>query len=1047
MSGITISSMKKSLKELFSKLVVAKENLSRLKTSVPYDINTLNHKLQELINKHQSNAEDIIREVELHLPLAKEHGKILSSDWINKCRNLRQLLAEIDGLDNELNASPRLISLPWSDNNWNVSEKLSNSYKPIVGGDAPEMLRVGKIIEVGNLSFQENLELLEEIPAFVPIRRLSSQSKLKLPGHIVIFSNDSQSRQEALYALESIALRLISTFPIRKVRGAFIDPVGMGGTFPFKSLPDFIVGKQTYTRSEDVKEQLRKLTVHVEQVIQNYLSKYYQTIEEYNSEKSAIVEAYRYLCVADFPTNFDSNSWEDLKSLLVNGAKAGAYGIIHVDETLDRPRNFSYDIFRDSCTVIRPTDKSYKDKVIFNLIMPNGLECKIILDEPPQSEQFNAITSVIGEAAKNIQTDTVAFSDIHPQDLWTGDSRKELRASIGITGARNYIDFWMGNNEEGLVASSGLLAGKPGAGKSYTLHAIINSLAMKYSPDELEMYLLDFKEGVEFQIYINPEQSSRLSDTDDLSNDKALPHARVISVESDREFGLSVLQKVQKEIEERANKFKTPGVNVENLNQYREKTGYLMPRILVVIDEFQYMFQDRDKITDSLNLIFEDITRRGRAFGIHLLIASQSPSVPNMSSRIYSYIDLRMAMQMDRNTASSVLAEGNTDAVDLLDRPGKLIYNSDLGRKGGNNIGQVADVSQEARVNALLKIQEKVAREAYQRSNSLIIFNGNQPSKLSNNSQLLKLSSMDNWLDSSDINKQIVQEQDWFSQEFPSVFWLGESMKIGNHTQSIFRRRQRSNMLIVGTAEENISGMLAGILISLVHNYKPQEASFHIVDLFQSSEENDSAEMSINFLHAFQEFFPIKVGKRFAEIDKNVDKAESVLREAFDEFAVRTEKRKKDPDNLNLGNPYFLICSIGSLNRAQYLRPVAGRSREEPSEDVQKLINVINQGPELGIHTILWVDNTKTFQQMFGDSRSIWSPFDMRVGLAMPENDSRDLLGDGYAKNLPPMRAYFKDMMLTDGLEKFKPYAVPSLQEMNKYNHIFKTRLMRGKNV
>jgi DNA segregation ATPase FtsK/SpoIIIE, S-DNA-T family len=1039
--------MKSSLKELFSTLDKAKTNVNRLRGFVPSEINSLTDILQRLKDSHLNSERAIVKEVETHLPFANAHERIMSFEWANKCKNLKQLLSEIDGLDSDSPASPRLISLPWEDDNWYPSLENINSYKPDSKGDAPEMIRLGRILQAGSLSFHENSELLNNIPAFAPIRNLVSDSKLAMPGHIVIFSNDAKSRKEALSALESVALRLISTFPIRRVRGTFIDPVSMGNSFPFNSLPNFIVGQQTYTRSEDVKEQLRKLTIHVEQVIQNYLSRYYQTIEDYNTEKSAIVEPYRYLCVADFPTSFDSSSWEDLKSLLVNGAKAGAYGIIHVDETLDRPRNFNYEIFKDSCTVIRPTDKLYKDKVVFSMRIPTGLECKITLDEPPPNEKFNLITSAINEVFKSIKTDVVSFADIYPQELWSGDSRKEIRASIGITGARNHVEFWMGNNEDGLVATSGLLAGKPGAGKSYTLHAIINGLAMKYPPSELEMYLLDFKEGVEFQVYINPQQSSS-SGTEDLT-DKSLPHARVISVESDREFGLSVLQKVQKEIEERANKFKTPGVNVENLQQYREKTGELMPRILVVIDEFQYMFQDRDKITDSLNLIFEDITRRGRAFGIHLLIASQSPNVPNMSNRIYSYIDLRMAMQMNRDTASSVLAEGNTDAVDLLDRPGKLIYNSDLGRKGSNSIGQVADVSQEERVRVLLHIQEKVARDGYRRSNSLIVFNGNQPSKLSNNDQLLKMSMMDKWLDSSDVNKQIVQNQDWFPQEFPSVFWLGESMRIGNHTQSIFRRRQRSNMLIVGAVEENIAGMLAGVLISLVHNYKPQQASFHLIDLFQSSgnDDGDYSNMSSNFSTAFQEFFPVEIGKRFAEPDKGVDKSENVLRKAFDEFEVRLAKRKKDPDDLNLGEPYFLVCAIGSLNRAQYLRPVAGRSREEPSEDAQKFMNLLSQGAELGIHTILWVDNTKTFQQIFTDSRSIWGSFDMRIGLAMPENDSRDLLGEGYAKNLPPMRAYFRDMMLTEGPEKFKPYAVPSFQEMNKYNHLFKNRLMRGQNV
>ena len=66
--------------------------------------------------------------------------------------------------------------------------------------------------------------------------------------------------------------------------------------------------------------------------------------------------------------------------------------------------------------------------------------------------------------------------------------------------------------------------------------------------------------------------------------------------------------------------------------------------------------------------LYEDITRRGRSFGVHLLLASQSLNINNINNRIYGFIPLRMAMQMDQTTANIVLAEGNTDAVELLDR-------------------------------------------------------------------------------------------------------------------------------------------------------------------------------------------------------------------------------------------------------------------------------------------------------------------------------------------------------------------------------------------
>ena len=76
------------------------------------------------------------------------------------------------------------------------------------------------------------------------------------------------------------------------------------------------------------------------------------------------------------------------------------------------------------------------------------------------------------------------------------------------------------------------------------MHTIVTNMAMWYSPDEVEFYLVDFKKGVEFKTYASCQ----------------LPHARAIAVESDREFGLSVLQRVDDELKRRGDLFRQLGV-------------------------------------------------------------------------------------------------------------------------------------------------------------------------------------------------------------------------------------------------------------------------------------------------------------------------------------------------------------------------------------------------------------------------------------------------------------------------------------------------------
>ncbi len=73
---------------------------------------------------------------------------------------------------------------------------------------------------------------------------------------------------------------------------------------------------------------------------------------------------------------------------------------------------------------------------------------------------------------------------------------------------------------------------------------MITNLALRYSPDEVEFYLVDFKKGVEFKAYAQAE----------------LPHARVIAIESEREFGLSVLERLDLELKRRGDLFRNQGV-------------------------------------------------------------------------------------------------------------------------------------------------------------------------------------------------------------------------------------------------------------------------------------------------------------------------------------------------------------------------------------------------------------------------------------------------------------------------------------------------------
>src|SRR5205085_9184899 len=184
---------------------------------------------------------------------------------------------------------------------------------------------------------------------------------------------------------------------------------------------------------------------------------------------------------------------------------------------------------------------------------------------PPAEDTLTHLLNVVGSRAKDASRVEVPFDTIAPSEeqFWSLGTNDELRVPIGRMGATRLQTLRLGRG----VAQHALIAGKTGSGKSTLLHAMITNVAMWYSPDQVELYLVDFKKGVEFKTYAT----------------HALPHARAIAVESDREFGLSVLQRLDAELIQRGELYRKAAV--QDLPSYRKSPGAIpMPRTLLVID-------------------------------------------------------------------------------------------------------------------------------------------------------------------------------------------------------------------------------------------------------------------------------------------------------------------------------------------------------------------------------------------------------------------------------------------------------------------------------
>ncbi|MDP6448388.1 MAG: FtsK/SpoIIIE domain-containing protein, partial [Pirellulaceae bacterium] len=174
------------------------------------------------------------------------------------------------------------------------------------------------------------------------------------------------------------------------------------------------------------------------------------------------------------------------------------------------------------------------------------------LDRPPSDECLTKIIKVFGKRAKEANRVEVPFSTVAAKrdKWWTFDSRDNVEVALGRAGATKLQTMKLGKGTSQHV----LISGKTGSGKSTLLHALITNTAIHYNPEEVQFYLIDFKKGVEFKTYATLK----------------LPHARVVAIESEREFGMSVLQRLDDELKVRGDLFRDHGVqdikNFRNAN-------------------------------------------------------------------------------------------------------------------------------------------------------------------------------------------------------------------------------------------------------------------------------------------------------------------------------------------------------------------------------------------------------------------------------------------------------------------------------------------------
>lgn len=253
-----------------------------------------------------------------------------------------------------------------------------------------------------------------------------------------------------------------------------------------------------------------------------------------------------------------------------------------------------------------------------------------------------------------------------PTPMWFNTTMKGINIRLGYD---NGDSATPSSIELGDDVVHMMLGGATGAGKSVALNTVICNLLVEYPPWEIDIYLGDFKK-VEGARYAN-----RIS----------TPHMRIVAATGSTEFILSLYRELIDEMQARMALFGKVGV--QKIEDFRKKFGLVMPRVLLIVDEFTQMYENikaseskgNDSAADDKRAVdsaLSDIARLGRSMGIHMCLSSQQ--LDNLDSGVANQFKAGATLKAPPAVSTSLI--GN-DAGASIRGKGKGYYNCNKSEK------------------------------------------------------------------------------------------------------------------------------------------------------------------------------------------------------------------------------------------------------------------------------------------------------------------------------------------------------------------------------
>ncbi len=443
--------------------------------------------------------------------------------------------------------------------------------------------------------------------------------------------------------LREMLMRLLSSVPLVQLEVVLVDALSLGGIFGLarKLLKkddkddknnDFIYQQRILTESKEIEEALKHLYEYLKVNLQEKLAGY-RDFAHYNETAQDPLPL-----KALFLSGVDALSKDALyylEKIMRFGSKNGVLSFVNLESEKNNK----------SAEDLKKYAESFKDTTSFERL--KYLNVEIINDQGIKSQHMTDFADKIKAYYKQKKEVKRELKDLQKDEkFWTESSQYEVSVPVGWDINHTEVCFKIGKEQ-----NHTLICDHSGSEKSNFLHVLIQNLAFYYDPDEVQLFLLDYKEGVEFNAYTDP----------------ILEHARLVSVASSVPYGITFLKWLCDEMTKRSELFKQ--FKVKDLSDYRKHEK--MPRLIVVIDEFQVLFSD--KSTKVVEGYLNTLLKKGRSYGVHLVLATQTMRGGEIDSSIKAQIANRIALPMDADDSTKIL---DNDVACEIQKPGAIFNNN-----------------------------------------------------------------------------------------------------------------------------------------------------------------------------------------------------------------------------------------------------------------------------------------------------------------------------------------------------------------------------------